>query len=212
MNQKPLSFFFANYDFKNFEATAADQGFVENHVNSQYDKDEQPVMRLVRRMVRELANHPSIHADYVFDAGGHEDMWRRMEGFRINLIDQLVMKVTIEMGEDAGTYTTAVETYPVLAAAAEKNFGKRYSIAVDNEPGEPVTVDLDYAALFSAVRNLVSQLSDKCVFKVENSHNGIALTIMPITNGLVTYGKEAAAGKEPESTGTFIKIALKNAA
>lgn len=211
MIQKALNFFFENYDFKNFEATAADQGFVENHINSQYEKDERPTLRFVRRMVRELSNHPDIRADYMFDAGGHQGMWRRMEGFRINLFDMLLMKVTIEMGEDAGTYEPAQNAYIALTKALEKNAGKRYQVTVDSDGPTTETRDLDYAYLFSQVRNLVSQLSDKCVFKVEESHNGTSLTIMPLTKGLSEYSKQTAEGSEPESSGTFIKIQLRNA-
>jgi hypothetical protein len=199
MNQKALSFFFANYDFKNFEATNADEGFIENHINSLYTPDEQPVMRLVRRTVRELSAHPALATDFVFDAGSHQGMYRRLEGYRVNVDEQLVMKITIEMGEDAGTYVAAKVIYPKLEKAAKREFGKRWQKAAG--------VDFDYAAAFSQMRNLASQLSNSCVFKVDENGVGFTLTIMPLTKGLVDFakGQEAAAG-------TFVKIQLRNAA
>jgi hypothetical protein len=213
MNQKPLSFFFSNYDFKDFKATNADEGFVENHVNDQYAEDERPVLRLVRRFVRELSGHPDINTDFFFDAGGHDGYWRRQEGYRVNLGDQMVMKVTIQMGEDAGTYDLAPATFALLAGVADQNKGKRFVVSVDNEPGQPNTIDLDYMYVFSQIRNLVSQLSGKCVFKVEEDRTGLALTIMPLTEGLAKFQEESLEGKEaPESTGTFVKIQLKNVA
>ena len=214
MNQKPLSFFFANYDFKDFDATNADQGFIENHVNGQYTADEQPVLRLVRRFVRELSGHPDIETDFYFDAGGHEGMWRRVEAYLVKLGSHAqFMKVTIQMGEDAGTYDLAPATYARLAAVAEANQGKRFTTSIDNEPGQPSTIELDYMYAFSQVRNLVSQLASKCVFKVEEDRTGFALTIMPLTEGLAKYQEETQKGKEsPESTGTFIKVQLRNVA
>lgn len=212
MNQKALSFFFSNYDFKDFDATNADQGFIENHLTAQYAQDEQQVMRLVRRMVRELSGHPDLRTDFMFDAGGHEDMWRRLEGYRINLIEQLVMKVTVQMGEDAGTYVPAQSVYAKLAEASAKNMGKRFMTLVDDDGETAATRDLDYAYLFSQIRNLVSQLSASCVFKVEEQQTGLTLTIMPLTEGLAKYNEQLKKNKkkEPEGTGTFIKIQLRH--
>lgn len=199
MDHKALSFFFTNYDFKNFEATNADEGFIENHINTLYTEDEQPVMRLVRRTVRELSAHPALSTDFVFDAGSFEGMYRRLEGYRVNVDEQLVMKVTIEMGEDAGTYVQATGIFPKLEKAAIKQFGKRFK--------KVSGVDFDYASAFSQMRNLVSQLSNTCVFKVDENGVGFTLTIMPLTKGLVNFakGQEAAAG-------TFVKLQLRNAA
>jgi hypothetical protein len=202
MNQKPLSFFFSNYDFKNFEAVNADQGFVENHINTQYEADERPILRLVRRFVRELSGHPTVHTDFFFDAGAHEGMWRRKEAYRVNVDGLAVLKINIEMGEDAGTYDMAPATYARLASVSENFHGKHF--------GDTKEAGLDYMYCFSQIRNLVSQLSNNCVYKVDEDHSGFALTIMPLTEGLAKYQAEAAAGKEPESTGTFIKIQLRN--
>jgi len=204
MNHKALSFFFANYDFKNFEATNADEGFIENHINALYTEDEKPVMRLVRRMVRELSCHPALSTDFLFDAGSHQGMYRRLEGFRINVDESLVMKTTIEMGEDAGTYVGATSIYAKLEKAAKKEFGKRWQKASG--------VDFDYAAAFSQMRNLVSQLSNTCVFKVDENGVGFTLTIMPLTKDLIEFAKATSKQAEQEHAGTFIKIQLRNAA
>lgn len=201
MNQKPLSFFFSDYDFKNFDATNADQGFVENHINTQYAADERPILRLVRRFVRELSSHPKVQTDFYFDAGAHEGMWRRKEAYRVNVDGAPILKINIEMGEDVGTYDLAPAAYVLLAAAAEDFQGKRFG---EGKGG------LDYMFCFSQIRNLVSQLSNTCVYKVEEDHAGFTLTIMPLTEGLQKYQQEASEGKEPESTGTFIKIQLRN--
>jgi hypothetical protein len=141
----------------------------------------------------------SLAIDFVFDAGSHQGMYRRLEGYRVNVDEQLVMKITIEMGEDAGTYVAAKVIYPKLEKAAKREFGKRWQKAAG--------VDFDYAAAFSQMRNLVSQLSNSCVFKVDENGVGFTLTIMPLTKGLVDFakGQEAAAG-------TFVKIQLRNAA
>jgi hypothetical protein len=202
MNHKPLSFFFSDYDFKNFEATNADQGFVENHINVQYETDERPILRLVRRFVRELSAHPTVQTDFFFDAGSHEGMWRRKEAYRVNVDGLAVLKINIEMGEDAGTYDMAPATYARLGAVSENFQGKHFG---DQKTG------LEYMYCFSQIRNLVSQMSNKCVFKVDEDHSGFALTIMPLTEGLAKYQSETAKGdEEPEATGTFIKIQLRN--
>jgi hypothetical protein len=200
MNQKPLSFFFHNYDFRNFESTNADQGFVDNHIDSQYEEDERPILKMVRRFVRELSGHPAIETDFFFDAGAHEGMWRRKEAYRVTTDGVAILKVTIEMGEDAGTYGNGPATYAQLAKAAEDFQGKRFG----DKDG------LDYMYCFSQIRNLVSQCMAKCVFKVEKDHSGFSLVILPITEGLLEYGKQSAEGQEPTAAGTFVKIQLRN--
>lgn len=205
MTSKALSFFFANYDFKNFEATNADEGFIENHINALYKKDEKPVMRLVRRMVRELAGHPALSTDFVFDAGSHEGMYRRMEGYRVSVGHQLVMKVTIEMGEDAGTYVQAKETLTKLGKVTKQHVGKRF---VDRD--QAGKDEFDYACAASALHNVVSQLSNTCVFKVDENGVGFTLTIMPLTRGLLDYAKAVNQSQESNDAGTFVKIQLRH--
>lgn len=211
MNQKALSFFFENYDFKNFKSAGADQGFIENHLTSQYAADEQQVMRTVRRAIADVSVHPEVRTDFMFDAGGYEGFWRRKEAYRVCLSHKLVMKAEIHMGEEDGTYDIAPAALAKLQSVGEANLGKRFVASVDNEPGQPSTVDLDYAFLFNQVRNLMSQLSDRCVFKVENAVAGLSVTFMPLTAGLAQYAEETNAGKQDaEGTGTYIKIQLRN--
>lgn len=204
MSQNAISFFFSNYDFKNFKEVAADQGFIENHINSLYAEDEKATVSHVRRMIRELSVYPDLRTDFYFDFGGVEGYYRRLEGYRIHLGDKEILKITIEQGEDAGTYELAPVAVTMFAGMADQYRGKRFT----------QTDGIDYMYLFSQLRNLMTFLSSGCLFKVEKDDSSVSLTIMPITNGLGALmqpnAKVAQKAAQPTGTGTFIKLRLQN--